>query len=67
MRAPGPLSDFFDRFFADFFLKFTSPPFRDPRAKKSVEQIYQEQNSRHPLVIQDGEEKDQADDKKPRK
>src|SRR6266404_1467679 len=53
-------------FLPNLLLKLTSPSFRNPRTQESIKEITKKQNRRHPFVIQDGEEKDQADDKKTR-
>src|SRR5438034_479001 len=51
--------------FADFFFDFASPVAREPGPEKSVEQVAQEKDRRHPFIIHHGEDKDDADNKKP--
>src|SRR2546421_7935996 len=56
----------FGAFFADFFFDFAAPFAREPRPEKTVEQVTEEENGRHPLVKHRRENKKQADHKKTR-
>ena len=54
-------------FLANLLFDLASPPLRNPRAQESVKQIDEEQNRRHPFVVQRGEEQDENDGGKSRK
>src|SRR3979411_652175 len=60
------LGRFGRRFLADFFFDFAPPFARKPGPEKSIKQISQEQNGRHPFVVHDREDENETDDKKSR-
>ena len=64
------LRSFFDRlalerFFSNLFLNLPTPFAGEPWPQESVEQVGQEQHSRHPLVVHDGERQDRDDRDEP--
>src|SRR4029077_8678587 len=60
------LGRLFRAFFADFFFNLAAPFAGEPRTKKTVKQIREKQNRRHPFIVHRGENEDDENDKKSR-
>src|SRR6267143_1681951 len=56
------LGRIFGAFFADFFFDLASPFAREPRPQKTVKQISEKQDSRHPFIIKHRDSHNQDDE-----
>src|SRR4051812_11896683 len=63
----GLLGPFGSVLFADFLFDFALPRLRNPGPHQSVKQIQQEEDSRHPFVVEHREQENDCDHEEPGK